>query len=130
MPDSELRPEFLTQMRNLRAKIFKKVKPKQMNGKTLTGEMMLELAHAYTGAINEGTVPNIQNAWSYVCQNECNRAIQESIQMYQMEMRPATAEARDTMDQTTLKKALQRVREKCVTQFLEKALGQNVREYE
>ena len=59
MPDNELRPEFLNQMRNLRAKIFKKVKPKQLNGKILSGEMLLELASAYTGAINEGTVPNI-----------------------------------------------------------------------
>ena len=48
-------------------KIFKKVKPKQLNGKQITGEMLLELAIAYTGAINEGTLPNIQNAWSYVC---------------------------------------------------------------
>jgi len=58
------------------------VKPKQLNGKTMTGEMLLELAQAYTSAINEGSVPNIQNAWSYVCQNECNRAIEESIHLY------------------------------------------------
>lgn len=48
----------------------------------MTGEMLLELAQAYTSAINEGSVPNIQNAWSYVCQNECNRAIEESIHLY------------------------------------------------
>jgi len=52
----------------------------------MTGEMLLELAVAYTSAINEGSVPNIQNAWSYVCQNECNRAIEESIECYNREM--------------------------------------------
>ena len=79
MGDNELRPEFVEQMHLLRGKIFKKVRPKQLNGKQVTGEMLLELASAYVAAINEGSVPNIQSAWSYVCQNECNRAIEESI---------------------------------------------------
>ena len=59
MPDAQLRPEFVEQMTLLRGKIFKKVRPKQLNGKTMTGEMLLELATAYTAAINEGQVPNI-----------------------------------------------------------------------
>lgn len=67
MADDQLRPEFVQQMELLRAKIFKKVKHKQLNGKTVTGKMLLELTQAYTTAINEGSVPNIQNAWSYVC---------------------------------------------------------------
>ena len=67
MPDEELRPEFVKQMHQLRAKIYKKVRPKQLNGKVVTGKMLLELIDAYTLAINEGSVPNIQNAWSYVC---------------------------------------------------------------
>ena len=67
MPDEQLRPEFVDNITNLRQKIFKRVKPKTLNNKQMTGEMLLELAMAYTGAINEGTVPNIQNAWSYVC---------------------------------------------------------------
>ena len=59
MADQELRPEFVEQMHLLRSKIFKRVRPKQLNGKTVTGEMLLELATAYTSAINEGSVPNI-----------------------------------------------------------------------
>ena len=54
-----MRPEFVEQMHALRAKIFKKVRPKQLNGKPMTGEMLLELTVAYTSAINEGSVPNI-----------------------------------------------------------------------
>lgn len=50
-----------------------------MNGKFVTGAMLLELADSYTKSINEGSVPNIQNAWTYVCQNECQRAIDESV---------------------------------------------------
>lgn len=44
MEDSLLRPEFVSQMNNLRARIFKKVKTKQLNNKAVTGEMLLELA--------------------------------------------------------------------------------------
>jgi hypothetical protein len=59
MDDSLLRPEFTMQIGQLRQKIFKKVKPKALNGKQLTGEMILELALSYTNAINSGSVPNI-----------------------------------------------------------------------
>ena len=89
----------------------------------MTGEMLLELALAYTGAINEGSVPNIQNAWSYVCQNECNRAIRESIQIYASEMEPIIIQAQESLDQNILKKAHSLIREKCVNLFKSKALG-------
>ena len=52
MEDSQLRPEFVEQVQLLRAKIFKKVKPKNLNSKFITGEMLVELALAYTNAIN------------------------------------------------------------------------------
>ena len=38
-----------------------------MNGRLITGHMLLELCLAYTAAINAGPVPNIENAWNYVC---------------------------------------------------------------
>ena len=71
MSDSQFRPEFKLQVDNLRLKILKKARPKVLNGRALNGAMLLELCVAYTDAINTGSVPNIQNAWSYVCQNEC-----------------------------------------------------------
>jgi len=55
------------QMNQLRGKIFKRVKPKVLNGKYITGEMFLELCHAYTEAINKGSVPCIESAWTYLC---------------------------------------------------------------
>ena len=75
MDDEQFRPEFGQQVQTLRARIHKKCRPKMLNGKTLNGVMLLELCLAYVEAINTGSVPNIQNAWSYVCQNECQRTI-------------------------------------------------------
>ena len=67
MHDSEFRPEFKEQVEGLRSRIYKKTRPKMLNGKALNGEMLLELCLSYTEAINTGSVPNIQNAWIYVC---------------------------------------------------------------
>ncbi len=43
MPDSDMRQEFVSQINQLRQKIFKRVKPKSLNSKFITGEMLLEL---------------------------------------------------------------------------------------
>jgi hypothetical protein len=58
----------------LRRKVINRVKPKLMNGKKLSGEMLYNLAGSYVDAINKGIVPNIESAWSYICKNECYRA--------------------------------------------------------
>jgi hypothetical protein len=86
-----------------------------LNGKQLTGEMILELAQAYTSAINSGSVPNIQNAWTYVCQNECHRAIEEAVSKYSEKMQPIVAEAKKVMDQNLIKAAHKQSREEAVT---------------
>ena len=62
--------------------MFRKVKPKRMNGRMITGQMFLELCQAYTEAINKGSIPNINSAWSNLCKNENLRAIQEEIRVY------------------------------------------------
>jgi hypothetical protein len=64
---AKLRPEFMDQMVKLRERIFKRVKPKVLNGRFINGEMLLELCHAYTASINKGSVPCIESAWTYLC---------------------------------------------------------------
>jgi hypothetical protein len=41
LDESELRPEFVEQIKALRKKIFKKVKPKNIHNKTLNGPMLI-----------------------------------------------------------------------------------------
>lgn len=71
MPLDELRPEFVEQVMTLRRKVINRIRPKMMHGKKLNGEMLFNLAANYVDAINKGVVPNIENAWSYICRNEC-----------------------------------------------------------
>lgn len=55
----------------LRRKVINKIKPKTLNGKVLSGEMLCNLAINYITSINKGVVPNIENAWTNICKNEC-----------------------------------------------------------
>ncbi len=76
LPNSSLRAEFVEQMTRARQKIFKKIKPKMLNGKLFNAKNLLELCKAYCEAINTGQVPNIEHAWRYLVKNESNRAMQ------------------------------------------------------
>lgn len=76
MPDNELREEFIDQIRHARKKIFKKIRPKMINGKILNSRMLIELCKAYIQAMNTGNMPNIENAWTYLCKNESYKAMQ------------------------------------------------------
>jgi len=57
-------------MQTFRQKVFKKIKPKQLNGRTLTGQMFFELCESYSSSINTGKVPSIEGAWTSLCKNE------------------------------------------------------------
>jgi len=78
-------------MEALRAKIFKKVRPKSLNNRFITGETLLELCESYTRAINTGSVPCIESAWTYVCKNESLRAQQSAILFYRTSIGKALA---------------------------------------
>jgi hypothetical protein len=61
-------------MKTLRGRIFKRVKPKTLNGMSITGDSLLSLAEVYVDSINKGSVPCIESAWTSVCKDECNKA--------------------------------------------------------
>ncbi len=45
--------------------------------------MYLSLIKSYLTSINNGAVPNIENAWNYICKDECLKALNESFEMYE-----------------------------------------------
>ena len=75
MQDHELRKEFIDQISVVRNKIFKKLKPKQMQNAYLSGPQLVQLAKAYIETMNGGRVPNIESAWGYVCKAEGEKAL-------------------------------------------------------
>lgn len=72
----ELRPEFVDQVMNLRRKVLGRIKPKLFKGKELDGKMYLCMLNSYLSSINSGAIPNIENAWSYMCQEKCAQAFE------------------------------------------------------
>jgi len=92
-PLEDMRPEFAQGVRTVRKKIMQKIKPKKMHGANLNGEMLYNLACSYVDAINEGAVPNIETAWTYLCQNECFKAQETAYQMFEQEFQQQFDEA-------------------------------------
>ena len=90
-------------MQTLRAKIFKRVRPKSLNERFITGETLLELCEAYTQAINTGSVPCIESAWTYVCKNESMRAQQQAIQFYRQQIAQLLSSCVEVPDYSELK---------------------------
>ena len=83
IPLENLRPEFVEQVHGLRRKVMNRVKVKTLNGKPLSGEMLFNLAKSYVDSINAGAVPSIESSWSYICKNECQKAMQESFTIFE-----------------------------------------------
>jgi len=67
--------------------VLNRIKPKTLNGKRITGSMFADLTINYVNGINKGVVPNIESAWSYVCKNECQKALQESLELFEEEFK-------------------------------------------
>lgn len=66
-------------MNGVRAKIFKKVKPKMLQNAYLNGQQLLNLAKAYIDTMNSGKVPNVESAWTYVCKAEGEKALSDCL---------------------------------------------------
>lgn len=74
--NENLRAEFVNQANLARHKIMRKTRPKTLKEKFLNGSMLVELSKVYIEAINQGGVPNIDNAWKYIVKNESYKNLQ------------------------------------------------------
>lgn len=131
----QLRPEFVEQVIQLRRRVLNRIRPKVLNGKSLNGEMFSGLVRAYVTAINNGAVPNIESAWTYICRQECTKAAAEGVDTYETIIRellqnklPLPAEdikqyhkmARDAGVQAFNRKAVGQIAEDIYSDFLKK----------
>ena len=70
-------------------------------------------------------MPCIESAWTYLCKNECHRAHQESLELYN-----STITSSKPIDYESLKTLHYEQRSLALKLFKEKALGQNLIELE
>ena len=129
MSFEELRPEFFEQVINLRKKILSRLRVKTMNGQPLNGEMYQDLIRNYIHSINDGAVPNIQSAWTYLCQNQCQKAVQTSMEVYDQMIRELMHNKLPTTLEE-LKQLHSQAKQMSLQSFLKKAIGNYTEELE
>lgn len=79
------------------------------------------MMNSYVTAINEGAVPNIENAWNYMCEEQCRRAMDEC---YQIFIRSLQDNLRDLpKPEEDFNRCVVEAEERALQTYREKALG-------
>jgi hypothetical protein len=99
-----------------------------LNGKKLTGQMMASLAESYVQSINNGAVPNIENAWAYICKSECHKAIEESFSKFESIMRDIALN-KIPLEEEELADIYADAKREAIAVFTKKAVGNVAEEY-
>jgi hypothetical protein len=73
--DEVLRPKFVMQMQDLRSKVMTSADPKKIRSGLVSGSMLVELAQSWVHAVNTGSVPDVEDTWTNVCQAECRKHV-------------------------------------------------------
>lgn len=118
-----LRAEFVEQVYTLRKKVLNRIKPKQLNSKPLNGEMLFNLAKSYADSINAGAVPSIESSWSYICKNECQKAMMDAYQIFEKLFYDEFSE-RCPMLEAELKQIYKQAKDESMKQFNRTAVGE------
>ena len=127
LPDmdlEELRGDFVEQVISLRRKVVNRIKPKTLNGRKLSGSMLATLADSYVKAINNGAIPNIESAWSYLCKSECRKAMEEATKLAK-EALEDQATSKLPLDFEELHSVVKAAKRDALAIFEKKALGQH-----
>jgi hypothetical protein len=91
--ESQLRPEFRSQVEALRRKVVASARPKALYGRALSGAMLASLAGAYVAALNSSATPTIASAWDRVVDAQSADALEGASAAYARRMRELLAAA-------------------------------------
>lgn len=81
MPFKDLKSNFKLEFLELKKKVYT-ANPKCINCTKLTGSLLADLIVQFVDAINHGAVPNINNAWDSVVQNDIKDYYEKAINKY------------------------------------------------
>ena len=70
-----VREEFIKEIKCVRKKIFKEIKPKYFNGKICNGKTLSIICKHFVKVINNGNIPVIDNIWGYLVKNENHKVL-------------------------------------------------------
>ena len=119
LPDKKFRKEFLEQSKIFRNKVLKKTKPKKLNGKLLSGAMLVEFIQSILDSINSGGIPVIENSWKYIMKNECIKSSKKLINKFIKEINQYKEENKNKKDfLKNIKKYTKNLADKYIKDFL------------
>ena len=121
MDVTKLRKEFIEQVNYLRKVVLNSITPKKLNGQELSGEMFINLLGSYVNMINEGAVPIIQTAWTYMRQNQALLAKKRCIEDYSKKLKEL--ENKFPMKEEYLKNILKKIKLDVTFIFREGIIG-------
>ena len=70
----------------LRRKVLSRIEPKSINNAELDGRSWIDLISQYVQSINNGTVPDIQSSWIYICRSQGQAAFENSLKLFEEEL--------------------------------------------
>jgi hypothetical protein len=80
LPDDALRPQFVGQLRSLRAKLRGLCVPKRVAGRQVDASLLADLVAAYVEAINSDRVPAVVDTWTQVARARCAKAVDQAVE--------------------------------------------------
>lgn len=87
--EAGLRPQFREQVKSLQDRLVLGAQPKLMAGKPVNGRMLCALARSYVTAINDGSVPNVADAWESAAGAQSEKAGKEAVGLYKATLQQA-----------------------------------------
>lgn len=86
--------------------------------------MYCDMMRSYVSAINNGAVPAIESAWTYICKNECQKAVSEAYEFYEHTIKEALHN-RLPVSTEDLKNFNRCIKERALLIFNKRSLGEN-----
>lgn len=87
-----LKPEFVTQINDLRNFILNQIQIKSIGDIGLTGSDYVSCIVKYVEAINSGGIPKIEDSWVAVVENQLSNGYSKGIKVYEDDMKKFEAE--------------------------------------
>lgn len=112
-----LKPEFVRQINDLRDFILNQIQIKSIGDIGLTGSDYISVIKKYVEAINNGSIPKIEDSWVAVVENQLSNGYSKSLKIYEDDMKKYESEYIPCSEEG-LSKAHDGIKQKAVETFL------------
>ena len=87
----------------------------------MDGKMYHNMLRSYVEAINDGAVPNMENAWSYMCQEKCATSFESCLDKVEEVIKEV--EENVPMEVDKINQCCEEMEEEVIKKYLEETKG-------